>query len=71
MSIFASICVIVYCLIGCVFYYGIQQEWKADTTDDLDGLSPIFIHLSMISVAAFWPLLLTVGIYQAFKGKIN
>ena len=53
MSVFASICVIVYCLIGCVFHYGIQQEWKADTSQDLDGLSPTFVHLSMISVSAF------------------
>lgn len=66
MSIFASICVIVYCLIGCVFYYGIQQEWKADTSQDLDGLSPTFVHLSMISVSAFWPLLVLVSLYQAF-----
>lgn len=71
MSIIASICVIVYCLIGACFHWGIQQEWKADKTNDLDGLSPIFIQLSMISVAAFWPGLLAVAVYQAFKGKIN
>ena len=66
MSVFGSICVIVYCLIGCVFHYGIQQEWKSDTTNDLDGLSPTFVHLSMISVSAFWPLLVLVSLYQVF-----
>jgi len=66
MSVFASICVVVYCLIGCVFHYGIQQEWKAATSQDLDGLSPTFVHLSMISVSAFWPLLVLVSLVQVF-----
>lgn len=71
MSVFASICVIVYCLIGACFHWGIQQEWEADTTNDLDGLSPTFAHLSMMSMSAFWPLLVLVSLYQVFtKEKV-
>lgn len=66
MSIVMSVLVVAYCVVGAIIHCGIQQEWKADTTNDLDGLSPTFVHLSMISVSAFWPLLVLVSLYQVF-----
>ncbi len=67
MSIFMSVLVIAYAVIGCFTHIAMQKEYSKDTSTDLDEFSPVFIQMSLFAVAALWPILVGVAIYQVFK----
>ncbi len=67
MSIFMSVLVIAYAVIGCFTHIAMQKEYSKDTSTDLDEFSPVFIQMSLFAVAALWPILVGVALYQVFK----
>ena len=67
MSIFMSVMVIAYAVVGCFTHIAMQKEYSNDTSTDLDEFSPIFIQMSLFAVAALWPILVGVALYQVFK----
>ena len=67
MSVFMSVLVITYCAVGFFMHLGMKAEYKKDKSKDLDEFSPVFIQMSLFAVSAFWPLLVLVSLYQAFK----
>lgn len=69
MSIFMSVMVIAYSVVGCFTHIAIQKEYSKDTSTDLDEFSPVFIQMSLFAVAALWPILVGVAVYQVFKEK--
>ena len=69
MSIFMSVMVITYCAVGFFMHLGMKAEHKKDKSTDLDEFSPVFIQMSLFAVAALWPILVGVAIYQVFKEK--
>lgn len=69
MSIFMSVMVIAYAVIGCFTHIAMQKEYSKDTSTDLDEFSPVFIQMSLFAVAALWPILVGVALYQVFKEK--
>ena len=70
MSVFMSVLVIAYCAVGFFMHLGMKAEYKKDKSKDLDEFSPVFIQMSLFAVSAFWPLLVLVSLYQAFKEKV-
>ena len=69
MSIFMSVMVIAYCVVGCFTHIAMQKEYSKDASTDLDEFSPVFIQMSLFAVAALWPILVGVAVYQVFKEK--
>ena len=69
MSIFTSVLVVAYAVIGCFTHIAMQKEYAKDTSTDLDEFSPVFIQMSLFAVSAFWPVLVGVAIYQKIKEK--
>ena len=69
MSIFMSVMVIAYAVVGCFTHIAMQKEYSKDTSKDLDEFSPVFIQMSLFAVAALWPILVGVALYQVFKEK--
>ena len=69
MSIFMSVMVVAYAVVGCFTHIAMQKEYRNDASKDLDEFSPVFIQMSLFAVAALWPILLGVAIYQVFKEK--
>ena len=67
MSIFTSVMVIAYAVVGCFTHIAMQKEYSKDTSTDLDEFSPVFIQMSLFAVAALWPILMGVALYQVFK----
>ena len=67
MSIFMSVMVIAYCVVGFCMHLAMQKEYSKDTSTDLDEFSPVFIQMSLFAVSAFWPVLVGVAIYQKIK----
>ena len=67
MSIFMSVTVVAYAVIGCLTHIAMQKEYAKDTSTDLDEFSPVFIQMSLFAVAALWPILVGVALYQVFK----
>lgn len=67
MSIFMSVMVVAYAVVGCFTHIAMQKEYAKDTSTDLDEFSPVFIQMSLFAVAALWPILVGVAIYQVFK----
>lgn len=70
MSIFMSVMVIAYCVVGFCTHLAMQKEYSKDTSTDLDEFSPVFIQMSLFAVAALWPILVGVAVYQVFKEKV-
>ena len=68
MSVFASICVIAYTVIGFFMHLAMQNEYYKDRSGDLDEFNPVFIQMSLITTAMLWPILIGVAIYQIMKG---
>mgnify|MGYP003434136444 FL=1 len=64
MSVFMSVLVIAYCAVGFFMHLGMKAEYKKDKSTDLDEFSPVFIQMSLFAVAALWPILVGVAIYQ-------
>lgn len=69
MSIFMSVMVVIYSVVGCFTHIAMQKEYAKDTSTDLDEFSPVFIQMSLFAVAALWPILVGVAIYQKIKEK--
>ena len=67
MSVFMSVLVIAYCVVGFCMHLAMQKEYSKDTSTDLDEFSPVFIQMSLFAVLAFWPVLVGVAIYQKIK----
>ena len=67
MSIFMSVMVVAYCVVGFCTHLAMQKEYSKDTSTDLDEFSPVFIQMSLFAVAALWPILVGVAIYQKIK----
>ena len=64
MSIVMSVMVVAYAVVGCFMHLGMKAEYKKDKSKDLDEFSPVFIQMSLFAVAALWPILVGVAIYQ-------
>lgn len=71
MSIFMSVLVIAYCIVGFCIHLAMQKEYKNDKSTDIDEFSPVFIQMSLFAVAALWPILVGVAIYQKVKEMKN
>jgi len=69
MSIVMSVWVVAYCVVGFIIHLGMQKEYSNDVSTDLDEFSPVFIQMSLFAVAALWPILVGVAIYQKVKEK--
>lgn len=69
MSIFMSVMVIAYAVVGCFTHIAMQKEYRNDASKDLEDFSPIFIQMSLFAVSALWPILVGVAIYQKIKEK--
>ena len=69
MSIFMSVLVIAYCVVGFCTHLAMQKEYRNDVSGELDEFSPVFIQMSLFAVAALWPILVGVAIYQKIKEK--
>lgn len=67
MSIFMSVMVVAYAVVGCFTHIAMQKEYAKDTSTDLDEFSPVFIQMSLFAVSAFWPVLIGIALYQVFK----
>lgn len=67
MSIFMSVMVIAYTVIGCFTHIAMQKEYSKDASGDLDEFSPVFIQMSLVTVALCWPVLIGIALYQVFK----
>ena len=67
MSIFMSVMVIAYAVVGCFTHIAMQKEYAKDTSTDLDEFSTVFIQMSLFAVAALWPILVGAAIYQKIK----
>ncbi len=61
--------VILYCIIGAIFTWGITEEYKKDTSNDLDSFSPAFVKVCIVMASLGWPLLVVVAIWQKYKEK--
>ena len=61
--------IIAYCIIGAIFTWGITEEYKKDTSNDLDSFSPAFVKVCIVMVSLGWPLLVAASIYQKIKEK--
>ena len=70
MSIVMSVLVVAYCVVGFIVHLGMQKEYSRDVSTDLDEFSPVFIQMSLFAVAALWPILVGVAVYQVFKEKV-
>ena len=70
MSIIVSVLVISYCIIGFITHIGIQKEWRKDTSKELDEFNPVFIQMSLVTVAMLWPILVGTALYQKWKEKV-
>ena len=70
MSIVMSVLVIAYCIVGFCIHLAMQKEYKNDKSTDLDEFSPVFIQMSLFAVAALWPLLLGIMIFQLAKKEV-
>ena len=69
MSIVMSVLVVAYCVVGFITHLGMQKEYSNDVSTDLDEFSPVFIQMSLVTVALCWPILVGVAIYQKVKEK--
>ena len=69
MSVFMSVMVVAYSVVGCFTHIAMQKEYNKDLSGDLDEFSPVFIQMSLFAVAALWPILVGVALYQVFKEK--
>ena len=69
MSIVMSVLVVAYCVVGFITHLGMQKEYSKDVSTDLDEFSPVFIQMSLVTVALCWPILVGVAIYQKVKEK--
>lgn len=67
MSIFMSVMVIAYAVIGCFTHIAMQKEYAKDTSTDLDEFRPVFIQMSLFAVVLCWPVLIGIALYQVFK----
>ena len=67
MSIFMSVMVVAYAVVGCFTHIAMQKEYAKDTSTDLDEFSPVFIQMSLVTVALCWPVLIGIALYQVFK----
>jgi len=65
----ATILILVYCLIGGIFTWGITEEYKKDTSNELDSFSPTFVKVCIVMASLGWPLLVAAAIYQKIKGE--
>jgi TRAP-type C4-dicarboxylate transport system permease small subunit len=65
----ATVLVLVYCIIGGIFTWGITEEYKKDTSNDLDSFSPAFVKVCIVMASLGWPLLIVVDIWQKYKEK--
>ena len=70
MSIVMSVLVVAYCVVGFIVHLGMQKEYSRDVSTDLDEFSPVFIQMSLFAVAALWPLLLGIMIFQLAKKEV-
>ena len=66
MSIVMSVLVVAYCVVGFITHLGMQKEYAKDKTGDLDEFNPVFIQMSLVTVALCWPILVGVALYQVF-----
>ena len=67
MSIFMSVMVIAYCVVGFCTHLAMQKEYSKDVSGELDEFSPVFIQMSLVTVALCWPVLIGIALYQVFK----
>ena len=61
--------VILYCIIGAIFTWGITEEYKKDTSNELNDFSPTFVKVCIFAAAICWPLLVITALYQKIKEK--
>lgn len=67
MSVFMSVMVVAYCVVGFCTHLAMQKEYSKDASGELDEFSPVFIQMSLFAVAALWPVLIGIALYQVFK----
>lgn len=63
----ATSLVILYCIIGAIFTWGITEEYKKDTSNELNDFSPTFVKVCIIGASLLWPLLIAVAAYKTYK----
>lgn len=61
--------VILYCIIGAIFTWGITKEWRNDTSNELSEFSPEFVYACIVATSICWPLLVIMAIYRKIKEK--
>jgi hypothetical protein len=59
--------VILYCIIGGIFTWGITEEYRQDTSNELNDFSPTFVKICIIGASLLWPVLIAVAAYKTFK----
>lgn len=64
-----TILILAYCVVGAIFSYGIQKEYRQDKSNDLNDFSPTFVKVCIFAAAICWPLLVITAIYQKIKEK--
>jgi hypothetical protein len=65
----ATSLVILYCIIGAIFTWGITEEYKKDTSNELNEFSPIFVKVCIIGASLLWPVLIALTAYKTYKEK--
>lgn len=61
--------VILYCIIGAIFTWGITKEWRNDTSNELNDFSPEFVYACIVAASMIWPVLVIIAIFKTFKEK--
>lgn len=69
MNILIFSCIIIYCIVSACFHVGITEEWKLDTSGEIDHLNPTFVKLMIFCTSLCWPLLLVYHGYLKFKER--
>lgn len=64
-----TVLVLVYCIIGAVFTWGITEEYKKDTSNDLNEFSPTFVKICIVGASLLWPVLIILTAYKTYKEK--
>lgn len=59
--------VILYCIIGAIFTWGITKEWRNDTSNELSEFSPEFVYACIVAASMIWPVLVIIAIFKTFK----
>lgn len=62
-----TILILAYCVVGAIFSYGIQKEYKQDKSNDLSEFNPLFVKTCIVAASLCWPLLVAAAIYQKIK----